>query len=341
MDSQIFWYPAWIVAGFCILIVIMLVLDLGIFNKKSHQISNREALMTSILWISLAMMFSAVVYATKGSDAFAQFQAAYWVEKALSVDNLFVFILVFATFNIPREYQHRVLFYGVLWAIIFRAIFIFLGIEVINKTYIDPNFFPSFFGITDKKGLNPIMFAFGFFLIYSGVKSWLDHGSEPTDVKNTFSYRLIGKFFTISPELNKDRFFIIKNGIKMATPLFVALLLIELMDLVFAIDSIPAIFSIAPNDPFILYTSNIFAILGLRSLYFLLANSLHIFSKLHYGLAIILSFIGIKMIVMPWYHFEKMYSLGFIALTLISTIIWSLYSNQKSVEKIIDNTINE
>ncbi len=318
----------------------MLALDLGVFNKKAHQVSNREALMTSILWISLAMMFSAIVFATKGAESFAQFQAAYWVEKALSVDNLFVFILVFATFNIPKEYQHRVLFYGVLGAIIFRAIFIFAGVGLINSTYIPEKFFPDWLHI-GHDGLNPIMFFFGLFLIYSGIKSWTDHGDEKPDVKNGFAYRMISKFFQISPDLDKEKFFTIKNGIKMATPLFVALIIIELTDLVFAIDSIPAIFSTAPNDPFILYTSNIFAILGLRSLYFLLANSLNIFSKLHYGLAVILSFIGMKMIIMPWTHFNMMYSLAFIASVLIGTIIWSLYANKKAVEKLADKTINE
>lgn len=189
--------------------------------------------------------------------------------------------------------------------------------------------------------LNPIMFCFGLFLIYSGIKSWTDHDKEKPDIKQSFGYKLVNKFFKVSPELDKEKFFTIKNGVKMATPLFVALIIIELTDLVFAIDSIPAIFSIAPNDPFILYTSNIFAILGLRSLYFLLANSLNLFSKLHYGLAVILSFIGMKMIIMPWYHFNMLYSLGFIASVLIGTIVWSLYANKKLLEKKIHEVSEE
>lgn len=176
------------------------------------------------------------------------------------------------------------------------------------------------------------MMIFGLFLIYSGIKSWIENSSdhkEEVAVTEGKMYKLISKFFTISPELHGDKFVIVKNGVKMITPLMVALIIIELTDLVFAIDSIPAIFAIS-NDPIILYTSNIFAILGLRSLYFLLSNSLNLFSKLHYGLAIILAFIGTKMIIMPWYHFPIAYSLSFIATVLLTTVAWSLYVNSQN-----------
>lgn len=326
MDSQILGYPSWLVIGFCILIIVMLIIDLGVFNKKSHEVSNKEALGYSLLWISLAMGFSGLIWYLHGSDDFAAFQAAYWVEKALSVDNLFVFILVFGFFKIPKQYQHKVLFYGVLGAIIFRAIFIFAGVGLINMTYIPLDILHLPF---QHDALNPIMMIFGLFLIYSGIKSWGEKEEEETDIKESWMYRTIGKFFTISPTLEGDKFVVVKNGVKMITPLFVALIIIELTDLVFAIDSIPAIFAIS-SDPIILYTSNIFAILGLRSLYFLLSNSLNLFSKLHYGLAVILSFIGMKMIIMPWWHFPIGWSLAFIGTTLVCTIIWSLYANAQN-----------
>lgn len=316
-----------LVIGFGITILIMLILDLGIFNKKAHTISNKEAAGFTILWISLAMLFSTIIYRMYGFEAFSQFQAAYWIEKALSVDNLFVFILVFSFFKIPSKYQHEVLFYGVLGAIIFRAIFIFAGVEIINHTY----FHTDFRGLLDQTlEINPIMIAFGIFLLIAGIKSWLPQREEVKDISDGLGYKLINKLFKVSPDLHGDKFVIVQHGVKMITPLLVALIIIEITDLVFAVDSIPAIFAIAPDSPFILYTSNIFAILGLRSLYFLLANSLSLFSKLHYGLAIILSFIGIKMIIMPRYHFPIGLSLSVIVGVLAITILWSLRVTKKN-----------
>lgn len=316
-----------LVIGFLITIVIMLVLDLGVFNKKAHTISNKEALWFTGLWIGLAMVFSAIVYWMYGFEAFSQFQAAYWIEKALSVDNLFVFILVFSFFKIPSRYQHEVLFYGVLWAIIFRAIFIFAGVEIINHTYLH----------TDLRGLlpqaleiNPIMIWFGIFLLIAGIKSGLPKREEVKEISDGIWYKLINKLFKVTPEIEGDKLIVVKNGVKMITPLLVAIIIIEITDLVFAIDSIPAIFAIAPDSPFILYTSNIFAILGLRSLYFLLANSLNLFSKLNYGLAIILSFIGVKMIIMPRIHVPVGLSLGIIVGVLFITILWSIIANKRN-----------
>lgn len=318
-------YP-WLIGGLVILIIIMLALDLWVFNKKKHAISNKEALITSIVWISLAMGFSLIVWKILGFESFAQFQAAYWIEKSLSVDNLFVFILVFSFFKIPDKYQHEVLFYGVIGAIIFRAIFIFAWVGIINLT----NFRISF----GTGHFNSILFIFGIFLIIAGYKSLFANKSHENDedMEKNIGYKIVKKFFQITPKLDNWNFFTIQNGVKMATPLFVALVVIEITDLVFAIDSIPAIFSIAPNNPFILYTSNIFAILGLRSLYFLLANSLGIFSKLHYGVALVLMFIGIKMLSMPIYHFHIGISLSVIAVLLFGSMIWSVISNQKSLK---------
>lgn len=334
--DHLFNHPG-ILAGFGIIIFFMLLLDLGVFNKKSHVISNKEALIWSLVWISLSMVFSGVIYYLldfpHGTiDNFSRFQAAYWIEKALSVDNLFVFILVFKFFQIPKKYQHKVLFWGVLGALVFRAIFIFAGVELIKLTYVGV----PFLGL-DSQGelrqINLVLTIFGFFLIVAGIKSWGSHDmEEEKDLSDNLAVKLVHKFYKVSNHFDGDKFFTIQKGIRMVTPLFVAITVIELTDLIFAVDSIPAIFAIAPDDPFILYTSNIFAILGLRSLYFLLANSMDMFSKLNYGLAIILTFIGVKMLIMPFYHFSSLHSLAFIGTILIISVVASLISNTKKVK---------
>ncbi len=310
-----------ILAGFSILVVIMLLLDLGVFNKNSHVVSNKEALIWSIVWISLAMAFSGVIYYYLGFEQFTQFQSAYWIEKALSVDNLFVFIMVFGFFNVPKHLHHKVLFWGIIGALVFRAIFIFTGVELINMTYLPEM---EIFGHTVQ--INAVLTIFGLFLIFAGVKSWTAH--EDTDENKDFSKspgaRIVHKFFKVTKNFEGDRFFIRVNGERIATPLLVVVAVIEFTDLIFAVDSIPAIFAIAPDDPFILYTSNIFAILGLRALYFLLANFMHMFSKLHYGLAIILSFIGIKMLIGPFYHISSPHSLMVVGGVLILSVVASL-----------------
>jgi len=328
----------WLIGGFAIAVVIMLLLDLGVFNKKSHTITNKEALGWTIVWITLSMVFSGVVYWVLDkpygiTDNFAKYQAAYWIGKALSVDNLFVFILVFKFFKIPKDYQHKVLFWGILGALFFRAIFIFAGVELIKLTYVTLPFLGIDPETGDPRQLNVILFVFGIFLIIAGIKSGMPaKEDEEEDLSKNIGVRIVHKFFKVAPNFDGDKFFTVQNGIKMVTPLFVALAVIEITDLVFAVDSIPAIFAIAPDDPFILYTSNIFAILGLRSMYFLLANSMDFFSKLHYGLAVILAFIGVKMIIMPFYHFPSTVSLTIIGSVLILTIIWSLISNKKKLE---------
>ena len=328
----------WLIGGFAIAVVIMLLLDLGVFNKKSHTITNKEALGWTVVWITLSMVFSGVVYWVLDkpygiTDNFAKYQAAYWIEKALSVDNLFVFILVFKFFKIPKDYQHKVLFWGILGALFFRAIFIFAGVELIKLTYITLPFLGIDPETGDSRQLNVILFVFGIFLIIAGIKSGMPaKEDEEEDLSKNIGVRIVHKFFKVAPNFDGDKFFTVQNGIKMVTPLFVALAVIEITDLVFAVDSIPAIFAIAPDDPFILYTSNIFAILGLRSMYFLLANSMDLFSKLHYGLAVILAFIGVKMIIMPFYHFPSTVSLTIIGSVLVLTIIWSLISNKKKLE---------
>lgn len=308
---------------FAVAVVIMLLLDLGIFNKKSHVVSNKEAITWSLVWISLAMIFSGLIYHFAGAAKFYEFQSAYWIEKALSVDNLFVFILVFKFFDVQNENKHKVLFWGIIGALVLRAIFIFSGAFLIELTYL--NKLLSLAGIEGfKYDINLIMTAFGLFLVYAGIKSWsAGDEDDEEDYNNTRGARLIRKFFSVSDKYDGDKFFTIENGKKLATPLLVVVAVIEFTDLLFAVDSIPAIFAIS-NDPFILYTSNIFAILGLRALFFLLDNFIHLFSKLQYGLAIILSFIGVKMIIAPFYHIDSIYSLIVIGGILIISVVLSI-----------------
>lgn len=310
-----------ILSVFTIVIIAMLVLDLGVLNKKGHVISNREAAIWSAVWISLAMGFSAIIYKFMGVEKFTQFQGAYWIEKALSVDNLFVFILVFAYFNVAKEAQHKVLFWGVLGALFFRAIFIFSGVWILNYTYLPEM---ELFGQMVK--INYLLTLFGIILIIAGFKSWFSSSEDDgdKDFSKSMGARLVHRFFKVSNNYDGDKFFTIENGIKVATPLLVVVSIIEFTDLLFAVDSIPAIFAIAPNDPFILYTSNIFAILGLRSLYFLLANFMYMFSRLHYGLALILAFIGTKMLIAPFFHIPSPVSLAVVGGVLVISVLSSI-----------------
>ncbi|CAD0003371.1 MULTISPECIES: TerC/Alx family metal homeostasis membrane protein [Flavobacterium] len=313
---------------FAVAVLIMLLLDLGIFNKKSHVVTNKEAITWSLVWISLAMIFSGLIYHFAGAAKFYEFQSAYWIEKALSVDNLFVFILVFKFFDVQNENKHKVLFWGIIGALVLRAIFIFSGAFLIELTYL--NKLLNLAGLEGfKYDINLIMTAFGLFLVYAGIKSWsAGDDDDEEDYNNTRGARLIRKFFSVSDKYDGDKFFTYENGKKLATPLLVVVAVIEFTDLLFAVDSIPAIFAIS-NDPFILYTSNIFAILGLRALFFLLDNFIHLFSKLQYGLAIILSFIGIKMIIAPFYHIESIYSLIVIGGILIISVLLSIMLPEK------------
>lgn len=310
-----------LIATFTVVIIFMLLLDLGLFNKKSHVVTNKEAVTWSLVWIALSMVFSGFIYYYAGVEKFSQFQSAYWIEKALSVDNLFVFILVFGFFNVPKENHHKVLFWGIIGALVLRAIFIFSGVGLIKLTYLPEM---ELLGYTVR--INIILTLFGIFLIYAGIKSWFaeEDDDENKDFSKSPGAKLVHRFFSVSQNYDKDKFFTIENGKKLATPLLVVVAVIEFTDLLFAVDSIPAIFAIAPDDPFILYTSNIFAILGLRALYFLLANFIHLFSKLKYGLAIILAFIGVKMVISPLYHIESIHSLIVVGSVLVLSVLASL-----------------
>ena len=335
-------FNPWLLAIFVVVIFTMLLIDLGLVNKKSHQISNKEALRWTLIWISLSMGFSALIWFQMGFAKFAEYQSAYWIEEALSVDNMFVFILVFKFFKLEGKLQHRVLFWGIIGALVFRGIFIFSGIGLIKLTYL-PAFelFGYQFNLDQGAHAQPgfffrpnlILTIFGAFLVYAGIKSLTDsEEDDKKDFNKSLGARLLRKVFPVTKNYHDDRFFIKRGSKRIATKLFLVLMVIETTDLIFAIDSIPAIFAIAPNDPLILYTSNIFAVLGLRSMYFLLANSIHLFSKLKYGLAFILSFIGLKMLIAPFYHVEASISLlivlGALLLAVLASLIWKEETTQ-------------
>lgn len=295
----------YILIAFGIVVLGLLALDLYVFNKEPHKVSTREAFNWSLLWIGLGLLFGGYIYLDFGIEKASQYYSAFLIEKALSVDNLFVFILIFRFFKVPDKYQHKVLFYGILGAIIFRAIFILSGVALINKTYL-PEF--SWMGVVFH--INLILTIFGIFLMYAGYKSWKsDEEEADRDFSNSLGIRLVKKLFPVDPRYHEGKFFVRINGKRFATQLLIVVAVIEFTDLVFAVDSIPAIFAIS-QDPIILYTSNIFAILGLRALYFLLANSFDMFHYLQHGLSFILGFIGFKMILSAVYHLPSPISLA-------------------------------
>lgn len=315
-----------LIIGFFLIIITMIILDLKIINKNDDDIFNRKHFIWSLIWISLSMFFSLIIYFLLGIEKFAQFQSAYWVEKILSIDNLFVFILIFKFFNIKKDIQHKILFYGILGAIIMRGIFIFMGTKIIKYT-----FFPPIYIGSKIISINYLLISFGFFLIYIAIKSFFLEKAEFKNDKKYFNQiiKLINNFILVSNKYNGEKFFTRENGKIAGTPLLAALIIIEFTDLLFAIDSIPAIFSIAPNDSMILYTSNIFAILGLRSLYFIIVKFIDSFQKLKYALVVILLFIGIKMVINPLYHIKSIYSLLFIIITIIIFLIISFFYKKK------------
>lgn len=303
----------WFYGGFLIFVLIMLALDLGVFNRKAHAVTFKEATIWSIVWVTLALIFNAGFYfyasskfdTATGTQLALEFLTGYVLEYSLSVDNIFVFVLVFSYFRIPPEYKHRVLFYGILGALIFRAIFIALGSALMQ--------------------FNWIIYIFGAFLIITGIKMLFSKDEEIEPEKNIL-IRAFRKFMPVTHEIKGKDFFVDINGIRHATPLFIALLFLEATDIIFAVDSVPAIFGVT-KEPLIVFTSNIFAILGLRSMYFMLAGIISKFYLLKYGLAIVLIFVGLKMVWLnPWYggHFPITWSLGFILGTIALSIIASL-----------------
>lgn len=294
-------------AGFVVFVLAMLVIDLGVFHRKAHQITLKEAGIWSAVWVALAAVFNAGVYLRFGPDRALEFTTGYLLEKALAVDNIFVFVIIFSAFAVPAVYQHRVLFWGVLGALVMRAAFIFAGAALLAQ-------------------FHWVIYVFGAFLIVTGLKMALFRNAEMDPGRNPV-LRLVRRVLPITPAYEGDRFFVRHGGKLLATPLFLVLVMVETTDLIFAVDSIPAIFAVT-TDPFLVYTSNVFAILGLRSLYFVLAGVMETLSYLKVGLAAVLVFVGIKMTIVDVYKIPPLVSLAVIATLLGAAVAASLWKSR-------------
>jgi len=316
-------HSIWLWIGFNVFVLAMLALDLGVFHRKAHAVSGREALIWSAVWISLSLVFNAVIYffwdrmmpesSYTNSEAALAFFTGYLIEKSLSVDNIFVFILIFSFFAVPAAYQHRVLFWGILGALVMRGALIAIGAALLKE-------------------FHWVIYIFGAFLIFTGIRM-ATHKDEELHPERNPIVKFFRKFMPVTETFEKDHFFVRRAGKLMATPLFLILLIVESTDLVFAVDSIPAIFAVT-QDPFIVYTSNVFAILGLRALYFLLANVMDKFEYLKLGLSAVLTFIGVKMVIVDFYPIPVGASLAVVAGILTISILASLWKSRKSAEKL-------
>ena len=311
----------WII--FIAVVIFALILDLGVFNRKPHEIKTKEAAIWTSVWVTCALLFSGVVYLSfennwianptnlTPTNAVLKFVTGYLIELSLSVDNIFIIALIFSSFAIPKKYQHEVLFYGVLGAIVFRAIMIVFGVALITE-------------------FSWMIYVFGVFLILTALKLLFSH-NEQKDPHDFKIYKWIAKVYPVTTTIEGDKFFVVKNGVKYATPLFVALIIIELTDVFFAIDSIPAILAITA-DPFIVFTSNILAIMGLRSMYFLVVGMLDKFKYIHYSLVVILAFVGVKMIISHHVEIPEWLSLGVIVLSLAGGMLASKFIKDSEIE---------
>ena len=298
--------------GFLAFVLVMLALDLGVFHRHPHVIKVKEALTWSLVWVGLATCFGGLVYFAFGQERALEFAAGYVIEKALSVDNLFVFVVLFGAFQVPQRSQHRVLFWGVLGALLMRALFIAAGSALLLR-------------------FHWLIYLFGAFLLFTAVK--LAREKAETDSKSPLdsaTYKALTRFLPTSNEPDGERFFTRKNRRLLATPLFIVLLLVELTDVIFAVDSIPAVFAVT-RDPFIVFTSNVFAILGLRSLYFVLADFVQRFHYLKPALAIVLGFVGVKMLLTGLVHIPTPVSLGVICGTLAGAVWLSVRRDRRRV----------
>ncbi|MCO6495202.1 MAG: TerC family protein [Bacteroidetes bacterium] len=307
---------------FIAIIIVALALDLGIFNRKPHEISTKEAAIWTSVWVTCAILFSGIIYLSFANhwisnptnltptNAVLKYVTGYLIELSLSVDNIFIIALIFSSFAIPKKYQHEVLFYGVLGAIVFRAIMIVFGVALITK-------------------FTWMIYVFGVFLILTSLRMLLSH-NKPKDPHDSRIYKWIRKVYPVSRKVYNDHFFIKRNGIKFATPLFVTLVIIELTDILFALDSIPAILAITA-DPFIVFSSNILAIMGLRSMFFLIVGALDKFKYISYSLVVILAFVGVKMLISHHVNIPEWLSLGVIVFSLAGGMIASKYANTKAV----------
>ena len=310
----------WVWILFLALVSIFLALDLGVFNKEDHVIKSKEAGIWTAIWVTTAMAFSGVIYwlfasgmvdnptGLSPNNAVLKYITGYLIELSLSIDNVFVIAVIFSAFKIPAMYQHRVLFWGILGAIVFRGLTILFGVALITK-------------------FEWIIYVFGIFLLWTAFKM-LKGEDDDFDPKNSYVFRQVKKIYPITGSFHSNRFFIKKMGIKMATPLFIALIVIELTDILFALDSIPAILAITA-DPFIVFSSNILAILGLRSMYFLISRMLEKFRFINYSLVVILAFVGLKMLFSHQIELPEWLSLGVISIALIGGIVASLLIPEK------------
>ena len=298
MSSQV-----WMWVAFNVFVLAMLAVDLGVVHRRAHEVTLKEALLWSGIWIALALLFALGVYVWNGSQPALEFLTGYLIEKSLSVDNIFVFVLIFSYFKVPGRYQHKVLFWGILGALVMRAIFIFAGIALLQR-------------------LHWIIYVFGALLILTGIKMAMEKDKEIHPDKNPV-LKLFRRLVPVTDSYHADHFFVKQGGQYAATPLFIVLLVVETTDVIFAVDSIPAILAIT-MDPFIVYTSNVFAILGLRALYFALAGVMQLFHYLHYGLSAILVFVGTKMLLADVYKLPVWVALGVIAGILLIAVLASV-----------------
>ena len=288
--------------GFTVFVLVVLALDLGVFHRRAHEISVREALVWTAVWIALAMLFNVGVYVWFGSERALEFLTGYLIEKALSVDNIFVFVAIFSAFAVPAKLQHRVLFWGIIGALVMRAIFIFLGAAALQRAHW-------------------VSYLFGAFLVLTAVKLLLQRGAEIHPERNRV-FRAFKRLVPSVDDYSSGRFTVVQDGKRYATPMLLVLVAIEATDIIFAVDSIPAIFAVT-TDPFIVYTSNIFAILGLRALYFALAGVIEKFHYLKVGLSLVLAFVGAKMLLAPVFKIPIVVSLAVIATLLAVAAIAS------------------
>jgi tellurite resistance protein TerC len=300
---------AWLWIGFNVFVLLMLALDLGVFHRDAHVVSFKEALTWSGVWIALALIFNAGLWYYAGDQKALEFFTGYLIEKSLSVDNIFVFALLFGFFAVPAKYQHKVLFWGILSALVMRALMIWAGAALIAQ-------------------FSWVIYVFGAFLIFTGLKMLIVRADATVDPEKNIVVRLFKRFVPMTRDFRGDRFTVVENGKRVATPLLLVLVLVEIADIVFAVDSIPAIFAVT-KDPFLVYTSNVFAILGLRSLYFALAGIMHRFVYLKTGLALVLTFVGIKMILghTPW-KIDTLLALGVVASILTGAVVLSLWKTK-------------
>ena len=310
-NTPLFWL------AFNVFVVGLLLLDLLVFNRKAHEIKLREALGWSAFWVALSLGFNVLVYRTAGPQAGLQWLTGYLVEKALSVDNLFVFLLIFNYFKVPAQYQHRILFWGVLGALVLRAVFILVGGALLAKFHF-------------------LVYLLGAFLVYTGIRMGMSGDEPEIDPDNNPVVRFLSRHLPITRQLEGGKFFVRKDGLRFATPLFVVLVMVETTDVVFAVDSIPAILAIT-RDTFVVFTSNVFALLGLRAMYFALASMMRLFHRLHYGLSLILVFIGAKILLENVVPIPMPVALGVVGSLLVLSVVASVVWPKQETDEEIKN----